>query len=339
MGQMAREWAKVEANLQSAMDALALEIQALREAGEAITPGKLYRMERYSRLLFEVRRETFNYVSDYAVGVIRAGQEEAVWLGAEEAKQVVRLGLQAQARALAQITAGNIEAVTVPIVAAGTVSPAFVQLGTRAARTMIGLMGDGTPLQTYLQGVYGDAARGMTHYLTNAIAQGLNPRQTARAMTKGLDIGLDRALCVARTETMRAYNAAALESYRESGVVSGFRRLAADDACLACFLEDGDFYETEDEMEDHPNGACVAVPIVEGVDAPDWETGRQQIENGDEDFQRERLGDARYEMWQSGQANLSDFSQHNDDPIWGGSFTVAPLKDLAGSSSAAEAAA
>ncbi len=57
MAEMTRRWRRVEQELQAAMDVLAMQIDALREAGQVVNPGKVYRLERYSRLLFEVRRE------------------------------------------------------------------------------------------------------------------------------------------------------------------------------------------------------------------------------------------------------------------------------------------
>jgi len=301
MRQMAVEWARLEGELQSSMDALALQIQALRDSGEVIGPGKLYRMERYSRLLFEIRQETAKY-ADYAARTVTTGQQEAVWLGQQEAQHTLEVaareaqGLAAQADAAiaggrAKIARGDDlfnwattdrqrkaaerlyregEAQVKAAMAAGKpaaqafAAPAFTRLAPSAVEGMVGMMGDGTPLRQHLQGVYGDAARGMSKYLVRAVTQGLNPRETARQMRKGLGIGLDRALTIARTEQLRVYRESQRLTYQASGVVEGYQRISAKSrrTCLGCLLADGQVYPLSVPFEDHVAGRCLSPGTV-----------------------------------------------------------------------------
>ena len=300
MKEMAKVWARAEAELQSSMDALALQIQAMRDAGQVVNPGKLYRMGRFQRLLFEVRREAEGY-ADYAAETVTAAQRQNAWIAEQEAASLL------------QVKPGAVEA-------------------------MVGMMGDGTPLRQYLAGVYGDAARGMTDHLVRAVIQGLNPRQTARAMAKGLNLGLDRALTIARTEQLRVYREARRLTYMDSNVVQFYRRVSAkqDRTCVGCLLADGQVYPKSEPFEDHVNGRCTDVPIVEGY-MPQWETGQQWLEKQDPVTQQKIMGPGRYELWKSGAVRLEDMKEHRYDPIWGGSWVPTPIKHLVDQSAAAAA--
>ncbi len=315
MKEMAQVWGRAEAQLQSAFDALALQIQGMRDAGEAVNPGKVYRLERYSRLLFQVRQEMEGY-ADYAAKTVTAGQESAVWLAQQEAQHTVRIAVE-------QTRAGA-------IVPPQGVGAGFVQLNPRAVEAMVGIMGDGTPLRTYLQGVYGDAAEGMTQYLTRAVTQGLNPRQTAREMAKGLRLGLDRALIIARTEQLRVYRESSRLTYEASGVVAGYRRISAKSTrtCLGCLIEDGRVYPVSVPFEDHPNGRCAAVPILASGPTPQWETGADWLARQSEADQVKIMGPTRQELWATGQVPLKQMAMHTYDPLWGGAWVPTPVKNL-----------
>jgi hypothetical protein len=340
MKAMAKVWATVEAQLAAEMDALALEIDALRKAGQVVNPGKVYRMERYQRLLFQVRSEASGY-ADYTAKTVAAQQLENTWIAQQEAAEALRLSAKGTALETFQAGPPGLSAtLPVSVEAAGGASPSFVQLNASALENMVGMMADGTPLRTHLKAVYGDAAKGMSKYLTRAVAQGLNPRQTAREMRRGLRLGLDRALVIARTEQLRAYREAQRMTYEESGVVLGYKRLAAKQArtCLGCLVEDGRFYRTEEAFEDHPQGRCSLVPIVEGADLPQWETGQEWLAKQPEATQRKIMGPGRLALYQSGEVPLSAMATHTHDPIFGGAWVPTPLKDLTGSGTTAAAA-
>ena len=304
MREMAKVWATAELELQASMDALALQIDAMRQAGEVVNPGKLYRMERYSRLLFEVRRETAKY-ADYAAKTVTAGQQEAAWIAQQEAAKTLTL-------------------------AGGRIGPALTQLSPQTVEAMVGIMGDGTPLRQYLEGVYGDAARGMSKYLTRAVTQGLNPHETARQMRKGLRLGLDRALTIARTEQLRVYRETQRLSYQQSGVVQGYRRISAksERTCLGCLVEDGRFYSLTESFEDHVQGRCALIPVLTGEGLPQWETGKTWLEKQPEATQRKIMGPGRHELYKSGAVPLEQMATHTHDPLWGGAWIPTPVKDL-----------
>jgi len=83
-----------------------------------------------------------------------------------------------------------------------------------------------------------------------------------------------RAEIITRTEVSRASNEAAIEAYRQSGVVEQKQWLTAPDCCDICAKMDGDVVGLEDTFFDddygdgmtpprHPSCRCSVLPVVE----------------------------------------------------------------------------
>ena len=304
MWQMAVRWRMVERTIEGHIDALATEIAQRQAEGEKVTPWHVQRMERYHRLQAQVRDELRRFQADAEAQII-ANQRDYAELGIEAAYEAIRVGK------------------------AGV---SFDRLPVSAVETMTGLAGDGSPLFSVLQkrAVTPEAVAGLTDSLVDAIAMGWNPRKTAVAMKDGLAQGLNKALVIARTEQLRSYRMANVAQFRESGVVRGFRRLVTKDArtCLACLMSDGETFALAEELTDHPNGRCVAVPVLAGEERPDWLQGRDWFESLPEDMQRQMMGDAKYESWQRDGWDLSALRKTAHSDVWGDSPRVATLEEL-----------
>jgi hypothetical protein len=151
-------------------------------------------------------------------------------------------------------------------------------------------------------------------------------------MMTGVDSGLDRMLTIARTEQIRVYREGSLGTYRQSGLVSGFRRLSArqERTCIACLIDDGTFYEVADEFEDHINGRCMIVPVQFGQeDNPlGRETGREWFEKLDEDTQARIMGQGKFEAWKNGEFGLDDLVKRTPNETWGASIGAKSLAEL-----------
>jgi SPP1 gp7 family putative phage head morphogenesis protein len=295
MQQMASQWLNVEKSLEAQMSALALEIERMRARGEVVSAGKIVQMERWQALQQQAKVEIAKY-DRFAGGAIEAGQREFANLGVESAGEAIRASFADYRQA------------------AGT----FRQLPRAAVEQMVGLAGDGSPLRALLAESYPKAVDGMLKELVKAVGLGINPRDMARAMARGFGIGLDRSLVIARTEQLRAYREASRAAYQESGLVSGYKRLAAkqERTCAACLMSDGEFYELEAEFEEHPNGRCTLVPVVEGLPEVEWETGKDWFLGQDEEVQRGILGGG-YDLWAEGEVELEDFVGREEDEVWG----------------------
>ncbi len=304
---LARHWLEIEKVLHAEISLLTLEI-AERIGDDPITAQMLRRLERYRGLLDAARRETARFLSDFALPDIERMRHEYAALGA-------RAGADA-------ISASYLT----------RIAPMFHRLDDGAIETLILMLDSRAPLGKLLAEAYPAMADAVTRSLLTGFAQGLSPRQVAEQTARALGIGLDRILLSARTEQLRAYRMATTEQYRQSGVVTKFKRLVTKDdrTCLACLASDGEEFDVASELSDHPRGRCAAVPVVRGVAPPQWENARDWFERLTEETQREIMGNARFELWRSGAVDWSDFRRTHHSKIWGDSPRVASLQELRG---------
>jgi hypothetical protein len=300
---MAERWLGVERALDANISALANEMVRRSQAGEVITESMVHRANRYQVLKAQMQSEINKYNKD-AVKIISAGQSDAVTMGINTAQDAIYSSFPS------------------------ALSASFNKINVPAVNAMIGFAGDGSPLSSLLKNDFGDAAKGMLDALISGVAQGQGADKVSRMMAEGTGLGLDRSLLIARTEINRSYRAGTTEQYRASGVVSGFRRLVSrDESCAACLILDGEFLESEEELDDHPNGRCVAVPILSGEAAPEWQLGKDWLSEQPEARQREILGNTRFDMWKSG-TPLESFAGKSHSNEWGDAPMVIPIKDL-----------
>jgi len=308
MRAMTERWRQVEANLQAEVLRFT---ERVRQDG--LTVGQLqsrqFQLDRYVSLLSQVRRELDKY-TDYAEPVIVAGQRQAAATGINAATAAIN--------AVASEAGTRI---------------AFDVLPVNAVQNLVGLAGNGSPLRTLLVGSYGAGADGMFNELINATAKGQNPRVTARNMVRqGLSQSLDRMLLTARTEQLRVFRESSRQQYINSGVVTQYRRLATKSprTCLGCLLSDGELYELEDSLREHPGGRCTLIPVVKGFPPVKWETGQDWLLNQSTATQRSIMGPGRFKAWQEGRIDLPAMVTVRRNSIWGDSVQPTPLRDLVG---------
>jgi SPP1 gp7 family putative phage head morphogenesis protein len=302
---LARRWLEVEKALEAEMLKIALE---LSKEG-VLTEAMILQNRRFQSLLYKARAEYAKFADDFEA-IAEQMQDYGLTKGVSDAVKVLHLSID-EAGLLIDFEMLNVEAIN----------------------AMIGLTADGTPLKTLLMKEYGDSVNKMVNALTNGLARGLNPKTVAAEMADGLAGALQKALTIARTEMLRAYRTGTQEQYRSSGVVEQYKRLAVKDdrTCLGCLMQDGETFENADDFSEHPNGRCTLVPVVSGVPAPEWTSGKEWLAGLSEERQREILGDERYDLWQSGAVSLDDLSTLKPNETWGGSFVPTPLQDLTGS--------
>ena len=305
MRAMAAHWLDIERTLESQTELLAREVAAEKAASGSVSQAHLLRMERYQTLLAQTQRQT-NAYAEWADSTITAAQREYARLGLEQAFQAIGASYTA------------------------SVGAYFNRLPVSAVETMAGLLGDGTPLSRLLAQSWPDAADGLTKALLRGTALGWNPNKTARAMREGMATGLDRALTIARTEQLRAYRESSRMQYDASGVVIGYRRLAARDTrtCIACLLTDGEWYETSETLRDHVAGRCGMIPVVRGAPKPIWQQGPAWFRQQDSETQQAIMGREYYRGWQRGEFRLEEMATIKRDSVWGDSVAVRPLREL-----------
>lgn len=311
MREMAQRWLQVEQRLAQDINDVLAEIRRRQAAGEVFgaDQGPYVRLRHYRQLLSQVQGQ---------IGGYSRWVEQAL---TEREADLVRLAVEQSQLAIEAVQAG-----------AG-IRAGFSRLLPSAVENMVANVSGGAPLRELLNQAWPDAATRMTQALVNGTALGWNPRKTARSMREGLQQGaLQRCLTIARTEQLRVYRQASLETYRASGVVRGYKRLAAKQVrtCISCLVADGRFYALDEEFDEHPNGRCTLVPVVMGVDEPTWESGLAWLERQPEAAQKQVMGLARWDLWKNGRVSLGEMVERHEHPVWGGSLGVRPVSLLPG---------
>jgi hypothetical protein len=303
-----RRWMRVEDAMEAQYLNLALDVADLRAAGQPVTESQIYQIQRYQSLLAQARTETERF-NQFAAGSIEREQWQAGKMGIDLGADTI----------LARFGENGIQA-----------KGSFSILPIEALRGMIGMAADGSPLVDLLRTDYPKTVAALTQALINGIALGYNPRKTAKMMATAMAGNLQRALLVSRTETTRALRVGQVQQFRESKVVSGYRRRASLTAqtCLACLMEDGRFYSVITQFSDHPAGRCVAEPVLTHYTFEGHDTGRDWFLKQNADKQKEIMGKEYYQAWKGGAFGLDQVSRIHQHPVWGESPQVVPLKEL-----------
>jgi SPP1 gp7 family putative phage head morphogenesis protein len=302
--EMAQQWLGVEQALQAQVDALALELQG----GGRVTMGHLQRSRRYQQLMGQVDDELGKYAR-FVEGRVE-NRQQALLNAAISHSQAAINAVATEAEMLVQ----------------------FNRLPVSAVENMVGLTGAGTRVRDILADASRAGPEALRQRLVDGIALGWNPLKTARdALRNGLAQSFTRMATIARTETLRVYRQTTLESYRQSNVVVGYRRLAAKDerTCLGCLMADGQFYTKDQPFDAHPNCRCAAIPVLNKGTPIDYETGQEWFARQPESVQRRMLGPGRWDLLQRGDISLHDLVTLQPDDTWGGALAPTTVGRLA----------
>ncbi len=300
---LANGWLSVERRIQDSVELTARVLLDEQRAGRTATPNMILRHERFQMLLEQTRAEVDRYATN-AERIIAGRQRDLVALGADHAATAI------------QTVSANAQ---------------FNRLPISAIENMVGLSGDGSPLKTLLQDSYGAGADGILEEMVRGVATGKGPVAIARAVVRqGMSRSLDRMILISRTETLRVYRTASLESYRASGIVHGYKRIASQSkrSCIGCLASDGQFFALDVPFAEHVQGRCTMVPAVIGVPEPTWKTGAEWFEEQPPSVQREMMGPGRYDVWKKGGVPFREFATTREDATWGNSIVPTPLREL-----------
>lgn len=219
----------------------------------------------------------------------------------------------------------------------------FDRLHDDAAQTMIGQLGDGSPLSRLIGQFPKQAAALTEEGLIQGIAIGRNPSETAlrlqSAMSSGgmLPIGgpdevlsamrkiKTRSLAISRTETLRAYRSSSLATYEANpDVVTGWIWLATLDTrtCASCWAMHGTKHNATEVFGSHVNCRCSPAPDIEGVDLG-IRTGEERFALLSTETQLEILGAKKFELYRDKKIALADAVAYQEDKDWGPQRIVA----------------
>jgi len=304
--------------LQPQIQALSAEAAAMTLAGQEIGPGAIWRLERMKAIQAQAAAEAVRF-AEFADVTVTAGQREALVAGQRNAHDLILGSFPADAG----------------------LEISFAAMPAEAVETMVGFLADGSPLRRLLTEAVGASVDDFAQTMVTGLAAGWNPRRLAGQLRSSFGMGLTRALGIARTEQLRAYSTATLNSYQQSDLVTGWERMATHDerTCMACMMLDGKRYRKNEPMDDHPSGRCTMLPITKsyrelGIAAaePDFrrEMGEDWFLRQNEGVQRTMMGSGMFEGWKAGEFGLTDIPVLRRDDVWGNSWVPSPLGDLIG---------
>lgn len=227
----------------------------------------------------------------------------------------------------------------------------FILPNDAAVRAFVGRAKNGSPLSDLFASFGPDAATALHDTLAAGLVAGIGPRQLASEAARTIQtLTYSRASTIMRTEVIHAWHTAALENYRaNSDVVSGWIWMAdKGSACAACLAMDGTILDLDQDIDDHPNGKCARGPVTKsysdilssyGIDTsgddladPPWtqyQSGADWLDEQDAATQRQVFGgQAAYNAYTSGDADLSDFATVRDGGAWGQSVQQASLRSM-----------
>ncbi|SRR5260221_349111 len=309
--------------IQPMLDQLYQQISDKSLAGEDIPLSWLYEQRRLEALtqFIEGQINQFGMLAQMQVGQL---QQQGVQLGSQAGMALLN----------ASIPPGINFAFGVP-------SPT-------AIANLVGATQAGSPLADLFSGFGAEAAQGVKDALITGLTLGYNPRDIAPQVQQALSISRNRALTISRTEMLRSYRGANLETFKaNSDVVDQWRWTCALSirTCAACIAMDGTLHDLSESMDSHPNCRCTMTPVTKswedilgplGVDTTGMEDmnglsiqqdGSDWFDGQSEATQCAILG-PKYEAWSNGDFTLDDVVGHSSDPVWGSSIYEKPLKDL-----------
>ena len=282
-----------------------------RRSGQFPGLSWLYQQDRLEQLVTLVAAEISAF-ADQAGATITAQQAAAVTQARTHAAELIRVALGPAAERYAP----------------------FVTLPTSATEKMVGHLANGSPLRTLLDQLGPEAAESAKKRLVVGVATGQGPKAIAAGLREDLGGNLNRALTVARTETLRAYRESSRETYQANEeLLEGWVWLAhlGPRTCASCLAMHGTVHPLSEPMGTHPNCRCSAAPKSKGLESlginglpprQPVETGAEWLRRQPQPVQASILGDAGAAAWRSGEVRLSDFVKRTRSPEWGVSRTA-----------------
>lgn len=306
-----------------------------RDKAAAMRLIKFYRSE-YTRILRELNRLEEEYKR-----VIAAGEKpDSRWLLQHNRltrfREVVEEILQkfavfaereTQDGIRREIAEGRKEARDLVQRLAGQSEVRWHEIDTDAVQTMLGMTSELSPLMRLFLRANQVGADKAANALIAGIARGKNPKAIAPDIKSALGIPINRALLIARTETIRAHRETLRQSYAaNSELVSYWVWDAALDlrTCPACWAMHGTVHKLDEVLHDHPNGRCTMLPYLRDWPQDGMATQAEAerfFTSLSEDEKAEVLGRRLYNEYKSGVA-LREMAEKRYHPVWGWSIRV-----------------
>lgn len=315
-------WTAISGSLTVVTD----QIVAARGRGEVVNQSWLDQQDRLRKLRAQVETELTEF-SRFASDVTRQNQVDAIraaTVNAERAAMMKAAMADADAASGYQVSGPEIRGI-------------WSRLPTGAMEDLAGFSADGSPLATLFQNLGAETGTAMEQALSRSLAMGLNPRKIAAEVRRATGMGLNRALLISRTETLRAYREATSRTLEANAEllrgwvwVSGLGKRS----CPACWAMHGTEHPVTEKLTGHPACRCVMVPFVKGT--------QHGVRKGSEVFatlpeadKEAILGKGAYKAFHVGAVKLDDFAGVKHSDLWGDHHYTRSLRSILGKDMAA----
>lgn len=313
-----------------------------RVAGRLEGPLMRALVTDYQRLLVVID-EQLRAVTARATAIAAEGGDPFASLVERRRLQALAEQVRAEVETVSARTGTSIDqaqgiAIVAAIADAQSVTGALevgVRLNTTAVERAAAAFLEGTPLQQSLSSLPEAARQAVRDAVVTGVALGENPRVIARRVNRAIGGNLSRAMTLARTETLRAYRGAALESYRQNEGVEGWVWVSARDrrTCPVCWAMHGTIHDLDEQFASHPSCRCHPGPLPRTAsrlaDAV-IRTGEERFDDLNVADQRAVLGPAKLAAYQAGQLRLSDLVGEGTAGAWGPVRYERSLRDVLG---------
>lgn len=287
----------VYSNVFRSLTALNAQIEQAQASGQVVSRRWLQEQLRYQLLLRSLDAEFRQYGQQVAY-LVRARQSFESQQGAADASALVQ--------------------------------GAFNRPSIPAIQNIVSNLRDGSPLAALLDSFGEAASEHVKAVLRDAIVSGKNPRAIAGSVRDALGVPLHRALLITRTESVRAYRQASLQTYQDAGITK-WRWTASKSrrTCLNCLARDGEIYEVEKPFPAHPSCRCTLTPVLESSPVR-AETAGQWFAKQPDSVKREMMSGIAFDLYKQGRISLADFKGEKRNRKWGPMTYERSVKEILG---------
>jgi SPP1 gp7 family putative phage head morphogenesis protein len=210
------------------------------------------------------------------------------------------------------------------VVQRASLAASFNRINIGAVQSMVGRLGDGSPLRTYLDNLGPQTSQAIREALIDGIGRGINPVQLANDLVRTVDVAGWKLAQTTRTAMLNSYREASLQTYQQNkDILNGWVWLASlsSRTCSSCLANHGrEFPMSTQFFASHPSCRCSPAPRVKGVDFPLTESGAEWFDRQPQTTQDAVLGRNGGELYRDGAVELGDFQVLRRDSIWGDAY-------------------
>ena len=290
--------------LLSAVDALTLQI-----GQDAPTAGQVIRLQRYKSLMAQVAEE-LSGLQSLTRNEIELATELGIDLGSKQAREL-----------LSYVVTGT-----------PSIAGQFNALPRGVIQQLLGFLAPDGPLYKRLMTLAPYNASLVSDAITSGVALGFNPRKIAALVRDAFGGGLTDALRFVRTAQLWSYREASRATYTVNDVQEWiWHAELGPRTCPSCLAMHGTRHPMSETLNDHHNGRCAMIPVVEGFPTVvEPGEGEAWLRDQPESVQRQILGKGKFEAWRDGGTPFADLTTVRNDPVYGPMRVEAPLWQFLG---------